>query len=100
MTAENLKKVLNECSDLKKMANDIEDIEDFIQKCDDCHIDIRVNYPLKHHYNLADMGAGYAEYYEMLQKICLSVLKANLEKDLSKLKEKLSKIDVKVETKN
>ncbi len=97
MTTENLKKVLNECSDLKKMANDIEDIEDFIQNCDDCYINIRIDYLLKHHYNLADIGAGYAEYYKMLQKICLSVLKSNLEKDLTELKKKLSKIEIKIE---
>lgn len=94
MTTENLKKVLNECSDLKKMANDIEDIEDFIQNCDDCYINIRVDYNLKNSYGV-EVVVG--KYYKMLQKICLSVLKSNLEKDLTELKKKLSKIEIKIE---
>ena len=98
MTIKETKEIFDKCFELKKLTDEVEDIEDFIQNC--CEISIRIEYPLKHHYNLADIDVGYAEYNKMLQKICLSVLKANLEKDLAELKEKLSKIEIKIGTKN
>lgn len=97
MTTEEANSVLKECYELNKLTESIEDIEDIIQNCESCHVSVRVDFPLKNHYCIGDMVRGYNK---MLQDVCLSVLKTYLEKELSELKEKLSKIDVKIEKQN
>ena len=97
MTIEKANSVLKECYELNKLADSIEDIEDIIQNCESCHVSVRVDFPLKHHYCLEDIVKGYNR---MLQDVCLSALKTYLEKELAEMKEKLSKIDVKIEKQN
>ena len=95
MTIEETKEVLDKCYDLKETVDEIEGLERFVQNGRDCDISVHVDFDFGdyHAYN-----SVVEKYQKMLEKVCFSVLKANVENDLAELKKKLSKADVKIET--
>lgn len=96
MTIEKTKEYLNKFCDIKKLSDEIEDAEDFLENCDDYHIEVDVRFsPKKFAYQPI-----WGKYQKELKEICLAMLKIKLKKDLEEMKEKLSKVDVKIETKD
>ena len=96
MTIEETKENLSKFCDIKELADKIEDAEDFLENCNESDIDVYVRFSPK---NFAYQPI-WGKYQKELKEVCLAILKIKLKKDLKEMKEKLSKVDIKIETKD
>lgn len=96
MTVEEVKKCLNKFCDIKQLSDKIGDIEDFLDNANESDIKVDVRFSPKYF----PYQTVWDKYQKELQETCLVVLKVKLKKDLEEMKEKLSKFDVKIETKD
>lgn len=95
MTVEESKEYLKSFGDIHELVEKIEDAEDFIENCNENHIRVEVGFSPKNFYSPV-----WYKYQKELPVICLAVLKSNLKNELEEMKEKLSKVDIKIETKD
>ena len=98
MTVEETKDYLKKFGDIHELSEKIENVEDFLKNCDESKINVEVRFSPKH-FTFRPVWEK-ENYGEELRKICLAMLKINLERELEEMKEKLSKVDIKIETKD